>query len=371
MLGLKGSFLGFTFDGVHSSHLNIVRTFENGRLTTELLPEVQTVISNNAEVDGAFFWGSHYTKRQKNISFAFSDLTEIQIRLIKTKFARNKICELIYDEEPYKVWMAKMSNTAILKHLSFEKDGTRYYSGSGSFTFTCFYPYAKSRYPFQEDYVIENIHEWIDSINDGYYYDFFGEAREIISPAKLQYILTDEQVSGAIEGQYNDFAKWLEEIEQLNNVNNNLFNVNSTLIIFPMDRTYNNYLEWIAASGLPSNNVYGKYENSKYKIFNAGDIEMPFKILYRSNSLENGLEIKIDENNFLKLKNLIPKQEDEYILIDMWQGILQGYNKHLEPTKNYYNSYIVDGEMFFIPIGEQEIYSSIEAEKIEYNYLYL
>jgi len=62
----------------------------------------------------------------------------------------------------------------VLKHISFskeeEKDGStstvRYYNGEGSFNFTCFFPYAVSRFSYIEEYVINNIPEWVDDLQE-------------------------------------------------------------------------------------------------------------------------------------------------------------------------------------------------------------
>jgi hypothetical protein len=84
-------------------------------------------------------------------------------------FNDKKIHPLILDEEPYKVWSAKLTGTAIMKHICFESETHRFYCGEGTFTFTAFYPFARSRYQYLEDYTKENIREWIDAS------DFAGE----------------------------------------------------------------------------------------------------------------------------------------------------------------------------------------------------
>jgi hypothetical protein len=81
--------------------------------------------------------------------------------LISKYWNDKKIHPLIFDEEPYKVYYAKITGMASLKHLCFEKDtDTRVYRGEGNIVFTCFYPFAKSRFEYLEDYEIFNIPEW-------------------------------------------------------------------------------------------------------------------------------------------------------------------------------------------------------------------
>jgi hypothetical protein len=82
---------------------------------------------------------------------------------IKRSWNDKKIHDLIFDETPYKVYSAKMTGNSMLKHLAFtEQDGSRVYRGEGSFVFTCYFPFARSRYEYQEDYTVDNIHEWVD-----------------------------------------------------------------------------------------------------------------------------------------------------------------------------------------------------------------
>jgi hypothetical protein len=52
---------------------------------------------------------------------------------IKKVFGDKKIHELIFDETPYKVYRAKVSGTASIKHIPFaEGETNRVYKGEGS-----------------------------------------------------------------------------------------------------------------------------------------------------------------------------------------------------------------------------------------------
>ena len=57
---------------------------------------------------------------------------------------------MIFDEDrdadgkALKIWSAKVTGTATMKHLCFEENGEDIYRGEGSVTFTCYYPYARS-----------------------------------------------------------------------------------------------------------------------------------------------------------------------------------------------------------------------------------
>jgi hypothetical protein len=73
-----------------------------------------------------------------------------------------KIHDFIYDEYPYKVYSAKLTGQSQIKHIAFEESGKRIYKGEGTLVFTCYFPYARSRYEYQEDYTTGTIPEWCD-----------------------------------------------------------------------------------------------------------------------------------------------------------------------------------------------------------------
>lgn len=111
-----------------------------------------------------YHFGSYYTQRQFNISYAFDALTEEQLARIKVLFGDKKIHELIFDEAPYKVYQAKVTGSASIKHIPFAEGVTnRIYKGEGSIQFTAYDPYAhcREKYLSNEYYKkFNNIDEW-------------------------------------------------------------------------------------------------------------------------------------------------------------------------------------------------------------------
>ena len=96
---------------------------------------------------------------------AFDSLTEAEYRRLRQHFGDKGIHELIFDERPYKVYTAKVTGTPQLKTICFDgedKDGNpcRIYKGEGTLTFTAYYPFARSRFKYLEDYTSTNIPEW-------------------------------------------------------------------------------------------------------------------------------------------------------------------------------------------------------------------
>ena len=67
---LDGDFIGFSFDGVHSSDLGVLRVSDGSRYNEYLLPTSQDVTVQVPGGDGTYYFGSYYTSRPFSISIA-------------------------------------------------------------------------------------------------------------------------------------------------------------------------------------------------------------------------------------------------------------------------------------------------------------
>ena len=158
----KGDYMGFTYNNIHSSALGIVRTSDGSRFNENLLPTIQDKTVQVPGGDGTYYFGSYYTQRPFTISFAFDSLTEEQVARLKTHFGDKKIHDLIFDETPYKIYSAKVTGTATIKHVPFvEGEANRVYKGEGTIQFTCYTPFARSAYKWLDQYNEDsNKKEW-------------------------------------------------------------------------------------------------------------------------------------------------------------------------------------------------------------------
>lgn len=365
----KGSFIGFTFGNRHSSKLGILRTSKSDRYDIHLLPQIKDTTVSLDDVDGVQYWGSSYSQREIPISFAFYGLTDEQLQQLKRVFNDKKIHDLILDEEPYKVWSAKLTGIATVKHLCFESEGKRFYCGEGEFTFTAYQPYARSRYQYIEDYTELTIPEWNE--DNKYLRDEFEEG--IIYPAIMTYDL-DEGDSAKIIALEESFSQWLDETDLLVDSDLSLQGINSYVRVFTEPSIYYNLMEWAEASQIPSEQEYGGYNNGAYHLYNAGDIEMPFKLYLEIGSTPQTFNVHCGDHNFL-LNEVIAKRDktikayDTYIMIDTQSCIVCGCDNNKKPTKNLYNEYLTSGNFFQLPRGTCDLYAPEGV--LEFNYLYL
>lgn len=162
----NSDYIGFTFNGVHSSDLGIMRVSDGSRYNDSLLPTIQDKTVQTPGRDGTYFFGSYYTQRVFDISFVFDGLTEEQLARIQMLFGDKKIHDLIFDEMPYKAYQVKVTGSATIKYVPFGIGATnRIYKGEGSVQFTAYDPYARSVHKFLNEYTQteDEKKEWKDA----------------------------------------------------------------------------------------------------------------------------------------------------------------------------------------------------------------
>lgn len=144
-------FIGFTYNGVHSSQLKIYRTSNGSRYDDNITATMTDKTVDVPGGDGQYYFGTTFKNRTFTVNYAFDNLEESDIAKIKEVFCGDGVHDLVFDEHPYKAWGAKVTGTASMKHLCFEEEYVdeeeqqktkRIYKGEGSITFTCYYPYA-------------------------------------------------------------------------------------------------------------------------------------------------------------------------------------------------------------------------------------
>ena len=118
---MKGDFLGFNFDGIHCSELGITHVSSNDRYDEGLFPEVKDKAIEIPNNHGEYYYGSTYGTRAFTIDIAYDSITETQFRNIRRLFGTRKVCELIFDERPYKVYYAKIENPIRMSYVCFDE----------------------------------------------------------------------------------------------------------------------------------------------------------------------------------------------------------------------------------------------------------
>ena len=116
-----GDFLGFEFGGVHSSELGITRVSGGDRYDEDLHPEIKDRTAEVPGLNGEYYFGSDYGPKNFELEIAFDSLTEQQFRRLRTTFGTKEVKSLIFDERPYKKYLAKLENPIQLSFVCFDE----------------------------------------------------------------------------------------------------------------------------------------------------------------------------------------------------------------------------------------------------------
>lgn len=318
-MSIKGDFISFTYNGVHSTELGIVRTSSSNRYNDQLVPTSQdkTVVVPGG--NGTYFFGSNYTQRAITLNIAYDEVTEATLRRMRKVFSADTIHPLIFDDAPYKVYYAKVSGQPQLNYIPFQNydsdflSGTpRIYKGEGTINFVCYDPFAHclNDYKYLNQYTVNNP-SWY---------------------------------------KYDNKNEW--------NLSANLLSIKG------------NYDTYNVSSGFK---LYNPGDE---------EADFDFIIPISAASSLTGIKIKDDnndlENHTLMLKNAItPKTGDTHICFNSKMNLIQGYNNGAR-TGNTYNEFIGSGHWFKIPLNENNKnwyfvpidYPDVTAPTLKYDYLY-
>lgn len=137
-------FQGFRFGKIHSSDLNLEVVSVSNRYEARTLPAPVDSVSDIPGGDGQYYFGSVNKNREITVNIAFDNVSETDYRKIKQLLATDKLLDLVFDEEPYKTWKAKIKTKPEFKSLCFtdKETGKRVYKGDGRIVFVCYFPYA-------------------------------------------------------------------------------------------------------------------------------------------------------------------------------------------------------------------------------------
>ena len=219
-MATKADFIGFEFAGKHSSDLGIIRTSDGDRFNEQLTPEIKDITVEVPGMHGEYFFGSTYGNRTFEVQIAYDHLTEEQFREMRKLYGIRNVDTLIFDERPYKKYLAKIESPIELSYICFDEpkrkivgenendkrygvrvinripitetivdedtqeeieietgeyevqreriypyereEGTeRIYKGEGSISFVCYFPFAKSVY--KQIPISEEESDWVIS----------------------------------------------------------------------------------------------------------------------------------------------------------------------------------------------------------------
>lgn len=359
-MSLKGDFLGFTIGNIHSSALGIVRVSDSDRYNEDLTPTFTDKTAVVSGLDETYYFGADYTQKTFTIKFAFDHLLDSQLRQLKQIFSKKEPQDLIFDEVPYKIYSVKCSGIPRLNYLCFDEDYTidnitktrRVYKGDGTVNFVAYFPFARSRFKYLDDYTAANIPEW-KANND----DNVG-----ILSNKEEWKDSSGIINSNSQIEYS--SQDIEEIDALYIIDNSssisLYNQSDFSVSAKILIQFNDNLNDIDEITITLNDKDGEISNLTFDI---------------SKIKENGNIKGLVINSSTRLVHpLLSNLTTQWTVQDK-----RNYNnsKNWNYDKNIiYNQYIIAGDFFNIPICSllDEVYINIEDGghhlAIDYKYLY-
>ena len=137
-------FLGFRFGNIHTDSLHLTVVSSGSRYDKNLLPNPTDYKADVPGGNGQFYFGQLYKEREFTINTAFDNIDEPTLRRISQVFSTDKPQDLVFDENPYKTYRAKLKSKPDMKYICFKdhKTGERIYKGEATFNFICYHPLA-------------------------------------------------------------------------------------------------------------------------------------------------------------------------------------------------------------------------------------
>lgn len=373
-MATKADFIGFEFAGKHSSDLGIIRTSDGDRFSEQLTPEIKDITVEVPGMHGEYFFGSTYGNRTFEVQIAYDHLTEEQFREMRKLYGIRNVDTLIFDERPYKKYLAKIESPIELSYICFDEPKRKIVGENENDK--RYGVRVINRIPITETIVDEDTQEEIE-IETGEY----EVQRERIYPYERE-----EGTERIYKGEgsisfvcYFPFAK-------------------SVYKQIPISEEES---DWVISSGLLTAAEYAtidKYNNETgiINVYNAGDVPTGFRLYIPFDAgAESTLEpitltykniSNAETVNILSIEAITKKDNDVGILIDTNNDLIVGVNS--QPTinqngnaqystsGNIYNEYVEAGDFFKLQPNLKndgatiEITGGKEGIEIFYDYLY-
>lgn len=138
------NFTGFRFGQIHSEDLHLVVISSNSRYVKNTQPGIKDYTTEVPGGNGSYLFGQTFSTQEFSISIAFDEVDEKTWRKISNLFSTDKPQDLVFNENPYKTYRAKLKSKPDFKTLCFtdRHTGERTYKGEGTLNFICYFPFA-------------------------------------------------------------------------------------------------------------------------------------------------------------------------------------------------------------------------------------
>ncbi len=303
-MGIKTNFTGFTYNGRHSSEFNLYSASDGIGYNNYLVPSMEDNTFTVNGVDGSFFVNSKFKTLSFNIKIAYDNVSENNMNDIKRWLGDKKEHKLIFDETPYKYYIAKVGQAVTFKSICFYNEGKRIYKGTGTIQFIC---------------------------NRGYGYSVSNNIRDLLTSSEIKIVDPNDPTITWGEN-YNNVSDWNGNFILPETAENNIVVTNS-----------------IASFQIP------KYGDRPYYI----DFSAPARIdyIYTANSNSNIVDIIGFKDSGLDINNYIIRTDSEKQITKLYR---KSGNTYIYDS--LYDRFINEGDYFKI-----DPYSNIDTFNIVFH----
>lgn len=155
-------YLGFTFNGYHSSEFGLLVVSDGDRYHQNLFSNFNDNFNSVPGQSGEYYFGTQIGSREFSIECVFDNITTHMRDKIQKWLYPNQIGWLIFDETPYKKYLVKVSQVPNFSYLPFEgNNSNRYFKqdilkGELSISFLSFKEYGIGNENFQLTEILKN-----------------------------------------------------------------------------------------------------------------------------------------------------------------------------------------------------------------------
>lgn len=216
----KEDYLGFSFNGIHSSKFHIIRVSQSNRYKDSFLSNIKETTVELPRVNGNTLISTKYESKIFSIDFAYdyvrdSELIEMKSWLSDYGDGFKNEKKLILDELPFLYWDVIVQGQPSFSYLAFDErnnagEKERVYKGEGSVTFIAHDPFAKSVSKILDDIIdIDEEGKWKKIPWVGQVITSYSSETPPILPCssrdtnigKISGILTKNEANGAKDNQ--------------------------------------------------------------------------------------------------------------------------------------------------------------------------
>ena len=152
--------MGFTFCDIHSSKYNLLSVSNGGRYSQSLFADFEDSTDSVMGMDGVYYYGTDMKTKPITFHCFINRITETQLRGLRAWLHPKRVGKLVFDESPYKYYIAKISQMPSFSFVPHSDYGSHVYSGDFELEFVAHDPFGYSFANSIDEYNYDSEPSW-------------------------------------------------------------------------------------------------------------------------------------------------------------------------------------------------------------------